>query len=189
MSAVALAYWPQAKKKASRVVYPPEALAPSMLEPAEAREVDLGEVMRQVVSQMEVAGLLRGAEVLLELPGEPPQAVAVRWKLEKLAFNLLANAAESAASAGEGQRSIRVLVEGEDVLGDHGPTLHVRDSGPVLTQSELSDLFSSECCGGRGHLAAARTLVEELGGDMRVKSRGAGTTVVVELPVPSHVSW
>lgn len=187
MSAVALAYWPQAKKKASRVMCPPEAL--SLLEPAEAREVDVGEVMRQVVSQMEVAGLLRGAEVLLELPGEPPQAMAVRWKLEKLAFNLLANAAESAASAAEGQRSIRVLVEPADALGEHGPTLHVRDSGPVLTESELRNLSSSEGCGVRGHLAAARTLVEELGGDMEVQSRGAGTTVVVELPVPSTVSW
>jgi hypothetical protein len=161
MSAVATANW----------LYPTPGHSPlHAVGGDEPQALDLCALAEQAVTLLRNDGWVRDGEVQLELPCEPVLTSASREKLELLLVHLIGQAAQAPKSTRA--LSIRVTVEPQDIFGDYGPTLRVRhleDSQPVRERVSQA-------------LGVARVLVESLGGQLSVRSRGPmGTTISVEL--------
>jgi signal transduction histidine kinase len=112
------------------------------------------------------------------LPPVPADPLVLRRILE----NLVGNAMDSLAGAGDG--SVIVATEAAGAL----VRVTVTDTGPGMSRAELDrafDDFHTTKEGGTGlGLSIVRRLVLDLGGALRMETApGAGTRAIVELPV------
>jgi PAS domain S-box-containing protein len=144
-------------------------------------EVDLAEVTREMVSQLQVQAQASGCEVRLEAPA-PVRGVWDRLRLEQVVTNLLSNAFKYGAG-----KPVHVRVWEEDGRAK----LSVRDEGIGIEPAQARRIFgmferavSDRHYGGLGlGLYIARQIIEALGGTIRVESQlGQGATFFVELP-------
>jgi signal transduction histidine kinase len=144
-------------------------------------ELDLAEVARAVVHRFETEARLLDVALTVDAP-EPVRGRWDRLRLEQVVTNLVDNAVKY----GEG-RPVAVKVEGTA----DGVRLTVRDEGIGIDPEALPRLFgrferavSERHYGGLGlGLYITRTLVESMGGQVRVESEpGQGSTFTVELP-------
>ncbi len=145
-------------------------------------DMDLGVLVREVVARYEPQAARSGSTLQLECAA---QGLTGRWdrlRLEQVVTNLVDNAVKY----GEG-RPVWVRVEGTA----EGVRLTVRDEGIGISPEALPRLFgrferavSERHYGGLGlGLYITRTLVESMGGQVRVESEpGQGSTFTVELP-------
>ncbi len=148
-------------------------------------DLDLGALVREVVARYEPQAARAGSTLRLEC-GE--QGLTGRWDLLRLE-QVVTNLVDNAVKYGEG-RPIHVKVEGTE----GGVRLTVRDEGIGIAPEALPRLFgrferavSERHYGGLGlGLYITRTLVESMGGQVRVESEpGRGSTFTVELPLDS----
>jgi PAS domain S-box-containing protein len=149
--------------------------------PLKLEDVDLGDVVRESSSALNLELARSGSALSTTIEGRP----VGRWdkfRLTQVVTNLLANAIKF----GEG-KPIVIGVKEDCGLA----TLTVKDHGIGIEQKDLPRIFkpferavSPRNYGGLGlGLFIVRTIVEGLGGTIRVDSTPqAGTTVSVELP-------
>lgn len=143
---------------------------------------DLCELVREVSGQMEVQAAGAGSKLKLELHGP----VIGRWdrpRLGQVVTNLVANAIKY----GQG----RPVVIRAAAYRARGARLEVIDGGVGIAPESLGRIFepfkrvatNGQSDGLGLGLFIVRSIVEQLGGAVRVDSRpGAGATFVVDLP-------
>ncbi len=161
-------------------------------ETTDRRRVDVTGLARNAVEVLNASRRPWGAGVQLTLPDEAVYAMANPRRLEQVLLLLLSSAAGALGRGAALESSIRLIVEPQDLLGEGPSTFHVQDMGVGLGDYELSNIFSPTGVvkGPRWSLTRARALVEAMGGQMMVKSRGpVGLTVTAELPGPGCSSW
>jgi len=145
---------------------------------------DLCELVREVSSQMEVEAAGAGSKLTVEVEGP----VVGRWdrpRLNQVVTNLVANAVKY----GQGRPVvIRAGVDSDRLSA----RLEVIDSGPGIApelHGRIFEPFKRAVSAGQPDglglgLFIVRSIVEQLGGAVRVDSRpGAGATFVVDLPI------
>ena len=151
----------------------------------ELEELELGSLVRDVVTRYEPQAARTGSSLQLEAGDFDILGRWDRLRLEQVITNLVDNAVKY----GNG-RPIHVRLEPHD----GGAKLTVRDEGIGIEPQHLPRLFgrferavSERNYGGLGlGLYITRTLVEAMGGRVHVESRlGRGSTFTVELP--SHL--
>ncbi|NOJ80995.1 DUF4118 domain-containing protein [Myxococcus xanthus] len=151
----------------------------------ELEELELGSLVRDVVTRYEPQAARTGSSLQLEAGDFDIVGRWDRLRLEQVITNLVDNAVKY----GDG-RPIHVHLEPHD----GGARLTVRDEGIGIEPQHLPRLFgrferavSERNYGGLGlGLYITRTLVEAMGGRVHVESRlGRGSTFTVELP--SHL--
>jgi two-component system, LuxR family, sensor kinase FixL len=144
-------------------------------------ELDLAEVTRETVSQLEQEGARSGSTIVLQSKGPAPGKWD-RMRLEQVITNLLTNAIKF----GQGN-VITVEVDGD---ADRA-RLAVRDRGIGIARDDQQRVFQrferavpAQHFGGLGlGLYIARQIVEAHGGTIQLESApGSGTTFLVELP-------
>jgi signal transduction histidine kinase len=153
--------------------------------PLDLRKVDLGLLVREVVSEVEVARshLVR---VRVEVPAHFPPLWADRERVHQVLFNLLDNAVQFTPPGGD------VVVSAVRLAGR--VEVRVSDTGPGIPPEHLPFLFErfyrvdqarSRGEGGTGiGLAIARSIVESHGGRISAKSEvGKGSEFAFDLPV------
>lgn len=123
--------------------------------------------------------------ILIVQRKEPlPEVLADPEQLREALLNILFNACEAMDYSGE------LRVE-EEVLGGASGRMYagirVRDSGPGIPENELPDIFTpffstKEQGTGLG-LSIAKSILEEHGGDIQVRSSAGGSTFTLLLPV------
>ncbi|MCC3275517.1 PAS domain S-box protein [Arthrobacter sp. zg-Y20] len=154
-------------------------------ETVEAREVDLAAVVRAAVDSFGPRARVNGVEFKVDLPGDL-SAVADPRRIGQVLENLVSNAVKYSPDGGVVQVSARVEA-GMAVI-------EVADSGMGMSQEEQEAAFTPFFRSGRALTAAipgaglglviSRRIVEEHGGNIRVRSEpGAGTLFTVSLPV------
>ncbi|HZI08750.1 MAG TPA: GAF domain-containing sensor histidine kinase, partial [Myxococcus sp.] len=145
-------------------------------------DMDLGDLVREVVARYEPQAARSGSTLQLECGARGLTGRWDRLRLEQVVTNLVDNAVKY----GEG-RPVAVKVEGTE----DGVRLTVRDEGIGIPPEALPRLFgrferavSERHYGGLGlGLYITRTLVESMGGQVRVESEPErGSTFTVELP-------
>ncbi|QDF01890.1 MULTISPECIES: ATP-binding protein [Myxococcus] len=148
----------------------------------ELEELELGSLVRDVVTRYEPQAARTGSSLQLEAGDFDIVGRWDRLRLEQVITNLVDNAVKY----GNG-RPIHVRLEPHD----GGARLTVRDEGIGIAPQHLPRLFgrferavSERNYGGLGlGLYITRTLVEAMGGRVHVESRlGRGSTFTVELP-------
>ena len=143
--------------------------------------VDFAAAVREVSTRLEPEAALAESRLVLELPQEV-LGQSDRMRLEQVAENLLTNAIKYGAG-----KPIRVRLE----ASPERVTLTVTDEGIGIATENQKRIFerferavSERNYGGLGlGLYITRTIVEALGGTIRVKSEpGQGACFTVELP-------
>jgi PAS domain S-box-containing protein len=154
--------------------------------------VDLGHLVRETTQQIE--GQVRGKPVELrtEVPDGLDMVETDAHKLKQVLINLIGNAIKFTA---EGSVTVRVRA---DEAGGRATAIEVVDTGLGIPESRLEAIFeafqqadsgTSRRFGGTGlGLTISRSMVQLLGGEMRVESEeGKGSVFTIELPGPVPV--
>jgi len=124
----------------------------------------------------------RGVELITELDGELPRALADEAQLRQALLNLVRNATEAVAADGGGRVTIATRRSGSGRV-----EVEVRDDGPGISEEVLPRLFDpffSTKAGGTGlGLALTHQIVRDHGGEIRVSSTlGHGAAFVITIP-------
>jgi PAS domain S-box-containing protein len=144
-------------------------------------EVDLGTVVRDVAARLGAEVANSGSSLSITTGGRPVGEWD-RFRIDQVVTNLLLNAIKFSLG-----KPIEIAVQATEGRA----TLAVRDQGVGIAPEMQEQIFqpferavSSRHYGGLGlGLHIVRTIVEGLGGTVRVESkRGAGSTFTVELP-------
>ncbi|MDX1654847.1 MAG: ATP-binding protein [Candidatus Competibacteraceae bacterium] len=148
--------------------------------------LDLGEVVRQAVGQVEWLIESRRHRLTVDLPSRPLLIEADATRLVQVVTNLLDNAAKYTDPGGR----IRLLARREDGQA----VLRVQDTGagiPVDLLPNIFDLFAQgarapdRAPGGLGlGLSLVRRLVEMHGGQVQARSSGPGRGSELEVRLP-----
>jgi signal transduction histidine kinase len=156
--------------------------------PLRREEVELGSLVSQVLSEIDVARSDRAVEVSSDVPADLPPIEADRERVHQVLFNLLDNAVRFTPSGG----SVTVSAERRDGSVE----VRVTDTGVGISPEHLPRLFErfyradparSRDDGGTGiGLAIARSVVEAHGGHLSAASvLGTGSVFTFDLPVAS----
>ncbi|MGZ4114236.1 MAG: sensor histidine kinase [Actinomycetota bacterium] len=148
--------------------------------------VPLHPLVREVLSEIEMARADRGVRVSDAVPDDLPPVLVDPERVHQVLFNLLDNALRYTPPGGE------VVVAAHPANG--GCEVAVSDTGPGIAPEHLPRLFErfyradaarSRGDGGTGiGLAIARSVVEAHGGHIRAESRlGHGSVFTFDLPV------
>ena len=144
--------------------------------------VDLGATAESVAEMMEPILKQRGQYVQLHIQ-DRVMIPAVRFKIEQLIQNLLANAASHGAASTGIYLSVRST-------GDHAE-LTIRNEGPTLPEAELTKVLiphyrvqGTKAEGNGLGLAIVQEIVSQHRGEIRLENQSAppGVRVVVQLP-------
>ncbi|MFH1811061.1 MAG: ATP-binding protein [Pseudomonadota bacterium] len=161
----------------------------SRVERSERGPVDLRHAMASAITMARNEIRFR-ARLVQDLAPVPPLQ-ASEGKLAQVFLNLLLNAAHAIPEGQVEANSIHVRTWD----GDGKVFAEVRDSGRGIPAADLDHIFEpffSTKGVGKGSglgLAICRTIVGDLGGDIRVESQlGQGTRVVVGLPVEAQAT-
>jgi len=146
--------------------------------------LDMGELLKEIVSEMKPVGGGKGLKIELELE-ELPQVLGDRSRLRQVMSNLLNNAIKFTVRGG-------VKVRGKVYDQEH-ILVEVEDSGQGLEENEIENLFdpyrrkvkTGERLSGLGiGLALAKQFVDLHGGQIWVTSQpGKGSTFSFTVPV------
>lgn len=148
-------------------------------------EVDLGQVIKVVMSTAVALVKDKDVELIQHVPDELPRIYADQTRIRQVILNLIANAAKFTR---EGSITLMVRVEGDYLV------LHVKDTGVGIPADKLDHIFeeftqvdasTTRRAGGTGlGLPITRRLVEMHHGTISVKSKeGSGTVFTVRLPL------
>jgi PAS domain S-box-containing protein len=153
--------------------------------PLNLAPVDLRDVVRRAVQEIETVAQSRGQYLDVQVPPEPVWTTVDAAQMERVLLNLLGNAAKYGPENGR----IGLLLD----PCAHEALLSVIDEGPGIPPAEQARIFdrfyrgasSRQQSAGVGlGLTIARTIAERHGGRIWVESApGAGATFFVALPI------
>ena len=148
-------------------------------------QVDVLQLIREVVEDVDPVRLSREQSLILRLPPSLPPVWGDRVRLRQIVLNLLSNSFKFTPAGG--RITLRARQE------DGNLVVEVKDTGPGIAEEEQQRLFEPyhrlesdrERLSGLGlGLALCKTLVELHGGRIWVKSRaGRGSTFGFSLPL------
>jgi len=151
--------------------------------PPEKTPQSLSEVMDSTLALLKRQISSSGAEVATRWPESEPKVLADRGQLQQVFLNLVTNALH--AVEGREKPVLSLSVE----PADGGVRVRIEDSGAGIPESDLErvfDPFFTTKPMGKGTglgMSVCSGIVSEHGGEIRIKSREGGPTVVtVELP-------
>ena len=142
-------------------------------------EADLSRALASALALVEDGMIRRGIDRVLDVPGALPSIRGRQTDVEQVFFNLFANARDAMAAGGTLTVLARLLDGKIEVL--------VRDDGAGIPAPDLprvgEPFFTTKPQGTGLGLSICRSLLWEMGGEMKIASREReGTTVSVLLP-------
>jgi len=158
---------------------------PHLMSPA---PVDVGVMLRSVVSELEALLERRGIEIRLASTGSLPRVPGDRDLLHRVLLNVLINAAEAMSNAG----AIVIATRTERAPNSSAGTLRIEvaDTGSGMAPETLAHAFdhgftTKSATEVRGFgLGICREILEMHGGEIHLTSVvGQGTTVSLALPI------
>ncbi len=150
-----------------------------------ARQLDLVDYVRQIMSSFQPTAARRGIDLrLITRAGEVPVWIDAP-KFDKVLFNLLSNAFKFTPDGGR----VHLVLQTDERAGR--VELAVEDNGEGMTSEETGHVFEAFFQGGSGRnrgtglgLSLSRSLVELQGGTIGATSRkGEGSRFTVHLPL------
>nr|WP_204519757.1 PAS domain-containing sensor histidine kinase [Brevibacillus fulvus] len=142
--------------------------------------VDLNMVFEEIMPIVESEALLNGIEVELLSKGEFPLVVGDNELLKQVFLNICKNGIEAMGDRGRLQISYHYDESGDRV------SINIHDTGPGIPPYIIDKIFdpfytTKEEGTGLG-LSVCQKIVHDIGGQIRVSSKGYGTTFHILLP-------
>ncbi|KIL38630.1 diguanylate cyclase [Gordoniibacillus kamchatkensis] len=143
-------------------------------------EVDIQHVLRGILPIIESEALLHNCEVQYEpLPSVPP-VTADQEMLKQVFLNICKNGIEAMPDGG-----ILTIAEKLD-QGDRKLLIDIRDTGPgiplFLVDKIFDPFFTTKEHGTGLGLSVCQRIIHDIGGTIRVSSKGYGTTFTIGIP-------
>lgn len=144
------------------------------------RILDLKDVLQEIIPVMESEAILHNIEIIHRAPMELPRIIADPELIKQLFLNLIKNAIEAIVEDGKIEIDYEVIQEEQKLV------ISIRDSGPGIPPYIIDRIFdpfytTKEDGTGLG-LSVCQRIVQDIGGSIRVSSKGYGTTFQVILP-------
>lgn len=146
------------------------------------QKVDLKMVMREILPIINNEALLHGVNVYYESAAGIPQVIADGELLKQVFLNICKNGIEAMVDGGS--LSITKKLDREE----RKVNIEIRDTGPGIPNFVIDKIFdpfftTKENGTGLG-LSVCQRIVHDIGGTIRVASKGYGTTFTVAIPYP-----
>jgi len=143
------------------------------------KKVDALEVLRDLLPVIESEALLRDAELILSLPDSLPPVIADPDLLKQVFLNVVRNALEAMENGGSLTISAEFEVEERQIRFDF------KDTGPgippYLLDRIFDPFFTTKTEGTGLGLSVCQRLLQDVGGHIRLTSKGKGTTAHIYL--------
>ncbi|MFB6365612.1 ATP-binding protein [Paenibacillus elgii] len=145
-------------------------------------EVDISEVLRDILPIINNEAILHRVVVQYESLYGLPYVVADREMLKQVFLNIGKNGIEAMGEGGILTISEKLDVEGRSV------NIEIHDTGPGIPAyviDKIFDPFFTTKAEGTGlGLSVCHRIIHDIGGHIRVSSKGYGTTFTVSIPFP-----
>jgi two-component system, sporulation sensor kinase E len=142
--------------------------------------VDLNIIFEEIMPIVESQALLHGIEVQFASRSKLPMVVGDNELLKQVFINICKNGIEAMGGAGTLHISHHIAPEGDKV------SIDIRDTGPgipVYIIDKIFDPFFTTKEEGTGlGLSVCQKIIHDIGGQIRVSSKGYGTTFHILLP-------
>ena len=151
------------------------------------RELDFGEVIRDILSMLRVIGMTKHVGIEVDTPPTPVRVVANPTRLEQVLMNLVMNAAHAVAGVKGRPGHVRVIVREDPELG--AVSCRIEDNGDGIPemhrQKVFTPYFTTKPRGeGTGlGLSVVKQIVESYAGTISMRTEvGVGTTFEFSIP-------
>ncbi|WP_306433037.1 ATP-binding protein [Paenibacillus sp. J31TS4] len=149
---------------------------------ATMERVSLQSVMREILPIIHNEALLYGINVIYDGVAEMPEVVADGELLKQVFLNICKNGIEAMGEGGLLKITEHVLLEERKVC------IEIHDTGPGIPNFVIDKIFdpfytTKENGTGLG-LSVCQRIIHDIGGTIRVSSKGFGTTFSVMIPFP-----
>jgi len=144
--------------------------------------VDITQVVREILPIINNEAILHGVIVQYEAAFELPRVIADRELLKQVFLNICKNGIEAMGDGGH-----LTLVERMD-MDERRVNIEIHDTGPGIPTFVVDKIFdpfftTKEEGTGLG-LSVCQRIIHDIGGHIRVSSKGFGTTFTVSIPFP-----
>lgn len=144
------------------------------------RVIDLNEVLKEIIPIIQNEALMHDVEVIDTTAGKLPKIIGDSELLKQVFLNITKNGVEAIGKKGE------VVIDYEYNYEEKKISINFRDSGigiPPYVLDRIFDPFFTTKSEGTGlGLSVCQRIIQDLGGGIRVSSKGFGTTFNVILP-------
>jgi PAS domain S-box-containing protein len=144
--------------------------------------VDISQVMRDILPIINNEAILHGVIVHYESADKLPPVIADRELLKQVFLNICKNGIEAMGDGGHLTLTERVDDDERKVSFD------IHDTGPGIPMfviDKIFDPFFTTKAEGTGlGLSVCQRIIHDIGGQIRVSSKGFGTTFTVSIPFP-----
>lgn len=144
------------------------------------RVVDLNHVLKEIIPIIQNEAILHNVEILDITDGSLPSIIGDSELLKQVFLNICKNGVEAIGKKG------KVIIDYELKHEEKKVSINIHDTGPGIPPYVIDRLFdpfftTKEEGTGLG-LSVCQRIVQDLGGTIRVSSKGFGTTFHVILP-------
>ncbi|PZE20092.1 PAS domain-containing protein [Paenibacillus xerothermodurans] len=144
--------------------------------------VDISQVVREILPIINNEAILHGVVVQYESALDLPQVVADKELLKQVFLNICKNGIEAMGVGGQ-----LTLTERLD-MDERKVNIDIHDTGPgipMFVVDKIFDPFFTTKAEGTGlGLSVCQRIIHDIGGNIRVSSKGYGTTFTVSIPFP-----
>lgn len=159
-----------------------EFLYLSKAKPSTYVQVDVAMVLREILPLINNQAVLHDVRVAYQAVLHKPPVIADREQLKQVFMNLCRNGIEAMAIEG----GLLTIVERLDA-GSQRLHIEIHDTGsgiPPFVIDKIFDPFFTTKDEGTGlGLSVCQRIVHDMGGNIRVSSKGHGTTFIVSIPL------
>lgn len=144
--------------------------------------VDLAQVMKEILPIIHSEATLHGVSVQESMLPELPSIIADRELLKQVFLNICKNGIEAMSEGGTLTINVRSDAEERKLSVD------IHDTGPGIPNfviDKIFDPFFTTKPNGTGlGLSVCQRFIHDMGGAIRVSSKGFGTTFTISVPIP-----
>lgn len=145
-------------------------------------KVDIAHVFKEILPIIHSEALLHGISVKYEAAKDLPLIVADQEMLKQVFLNISKNGIEAMGEGG-------TLTISEKVDPVEGKVhVEIRDTGPGIPNFVIDKIFdpffTTKPTGTGLGLSVCQRIIHDMGGTIRVSSKGFGTTFTISVPIP-----
>lgn len=144
------------------------------------QQVDVTSVFREILPIINNEAILHGVSIQYEAAFDMPMVIADNEMLKQVFLNICKNGIEAMSDGGE-----LIIAEKIDE-SERRVCIDIRDNGPgipsFLIDKIFDPFFTTKTSGTGLGLSVCQRIIHDIGGAIRVSSKGFGTTFTVTIP-------